>query len=98
MIAEPPLLSDPMPTAPPTGFHPWEKMPHPGLVRLIVAPADDVRLFAVAAGGQALGMPRRGPGLADLVKVRHEWQDGFAFAARVHQRHARHVHSGSMCA
>src|ERR1019366_3656011 len=38
MIAEPPLLSDPMPTAPPTGFHPWEKMPHPGLVRLIVAP------------------------------------------------------------
>src|ERR1035441_7648342 len=38
MIAEPPLLSDPLRTAPPTVFHPWEKLPHPGLVRLIVAP------------------------------------------------------------
>ena len=33
------------------------------------APADDVRLLAVAAGGQALGMARGGAGLADLVQV-----------------------------
>ena len=50
------------------------------------APADGVRLFAVTAGGQAFGMARRGTGLADLVEMGHELQDGFAFAAQIHQR------------
>ncbi len=52
------------------------------------APADYVRLFAVAAGGEAFGVARRGAGLADLVHVGEEGKDGFAFAALVDQRFA----------
>ena len=48
------------------------------------APADDVRLLAVATGGKALGVARGRAGLADLVHVGHAVQDGFAFAAEVH--------------
>ncbi len=33
------------------------------------APADSMRLFAVAAGGQPFRVPGRGAGLADLVQV-----------------------------
>ena len=50
------------------------------------APADDVRLFAVAAGGEALGVARRCAGLADLVQMREEGKNGVAFAALVDER------------
>ena len=52
------------------------------------APTHHVRLFAVAAGGQALGVTRRRAGLADLVHVRQEGKHGLAFAALVDERFA----------
>ena len=52
------------------------------------APADDVRLFAVTAGGEALGMARRGAGLADLIEMRQKWKNGVPLAALVDQRFA----------
>ena len=50
------------------------------------APADGVRLFAVAAGGQPLGVARRGAGLADLVEVAHELEHLLALAAQIDER------------
>ena len=42
--------------------------------------------LAVAAGGQPLGVTRGGPGLADLVEVREERQDGLSFPGKIDQR------------
>ena len=42
-------------------------------------------LLAVTTRGQALGVTRRGSGLADLVEVGEEGQHGLALAAHVHQ-------------
>jgi len=50
------------------------------------APADDVRLFAVAAGGEALGVPRRRARLTDLVEMGEKGKDGAALAALVDER------------
>ena len=52
------------------------------------APADYVGFFAVAAGGKAFGVARRGAGLADLIQMRQEGKDGFAFAALIDERFA----------
>jgi hypothetical protein len=52
------------------------------------APAHDVRLFAVAAGGEALGVARRRTGLADLIHVRQEGKNGVPFAALIDERFA----------
>jgi hypothetical protein len=49
------------------------------------APADYVRLLAVAAGGKAFGMAGRCAGLADLVEVRKKGKNGVPFAALVDQ-------------
>src|ERR1035438_7807051 len=49
-------------------------------------PADGVRLLAVATGGQSLGMPGGGAGLADLIHVGHETQNGLSLAGQVHER------------
>ena len=47
------------------------------------APADDVGLFTVAAGGETFTVAGGGPGLADLVEVGQEGEDGLAFAGLV---------------
>jgi hypothetical protein len=48
------------------------------------APADDVRFFAVTAGGEAHGVAGRCAGLADLVEMGEEGKDGVAFAALIY--------------
>jgi hypothetical protein len=50
------------------------------------APADDVRLFAMTASGQAFAMAGCGARLSDLVEMGHESEDGLIFAALVDER------------
>ena len=52
------------------------------------APADYVRLFAMAAGRQALWMTRRRAGLTDLIQMRHKAEHRLLFTALVDQRFA----------
>ena len=49
------------------------------------APAHRVRLFAVATGRKSFRMPRRRAGLADLVHMRQEWQNGLSLTAQIHK-------------
>src|SRR5208337_1127891 len=47
-------------------------------------PADHVRLFAVAASGETLGVARRVARLPDLIHMRQERKYGIPFAALIH--------------
>ena len=48
------------------------------------SPTNNMRLFAVAAGGEPFGVARRGASLPDLVQMRQKWQHGVPFAALIH--------------
>jgi hypothetical protein len=47
------------------------------------APANDVRLFAVATGGKAFGVAGRRSGLPDLIQMRKEWENGVPVATLI---------------
>src|SRR5208282_1330001 len=50
------------------------------------APADNVWLLSMAAGGKAFGVPWCGAGLAHLIQVSHESQHGLILPALINQR------------